>query len=80
MQHRGAKPVDNKQPHKDHLDEQGRPLSLSLPFTPGNLVWRGAVVRNLLPDSEGIRRRLAMRYQAIRPAMSAGREIDGDRR
>ncbi|WP_201291221.1 HipA N-terminal domain-containing protein, partial [Escherichia coli] len=22
-------------------DEQGRPLSLSLPFTPGNQVWRG---------------------------------------
>lgn len=48
-------------------DEQGRPLSLSLPFTPGNQLWRGDVVRdyfdNLLPDSEGIRRRLAMRYQ-----------------
>ncbi|KEY59574.1 type II toxin-antitoxin system HipA family toxin [Serratia sp. DD3] len=49
-------------------DEQGRPLSLSLLFTPGNQLWRGNVVRdyfdNLLPDSEGIRRRLAMRYQA----------------
>ncbi len=49
-------------------ETQGRPLSLSLPFTPGNLLWRGDVVRdyfdNLLPDSEGIRRRLAMRYQA----------------
>lgn len=49
-------------------DEQGRPLSLSLPFTPGNQVHRGNIVRdyfdNLLPDSEGIRRRLAMRYQA----------------
>lgn len=49
-------------------DKQGRPLSLSLPFTPGNQLWRGRVVRdyfdNLLPDSEGIRRRLAMRYQA----------------
>lgn len=49
-------------------DEQGRPLSLSLPFTPGNQIWHGNVVRdyfdNLLPDSEGIRRRLAMRYQA----------------
>lgn len=49
-------------------DEQGRPLSLSLPFTPGDQTWRGNVVRdyfdNLLPDSEGIRRRLAMRYQA----------------
>ncbi len=49
-------------------DEQGRPLSLSLPFTPGNQAWRGNVVRdyfdNLLPDSEGIRRRLATRYRA----------------
>jgi len=49
-------------------DEQGRPLSLSLPFTPGNQAHRGDVVRdyfdNLLPDSEGIRRRLAVRYQA----------------
>lgn len=49
-------------------DEQGRPLSLSLPFTPGNQVWRGDIVRdyfdNLLPDSESIRRRLAMRYRA----------------
>lgn len=49
-------------------DEQGRALSLSLPFTPGNQLWRGSVVRdyfdNLLPDSENIRRRLAMRYHA----------------
>lgn len=49
-------------------DEQGRSLSLSLPFMPGNQPWRGSIVRNyfdnLLPDSEGIRRRLAMRYQA----------------
>ncbi len=39
-------------------DSQGRPLSLSLPFTPGNQPYRGSVVRdyfdNLLPDSEGI--------------------------
>ncbi|EOC1335988.1 type II toxin-antitoxin system HipA family toxin [Cronobacter turicensis] len=49
-------------------DPQGRPLSLSLPFTPGNQPYRGARVRdyfdNLLPDSENIRRRLAMRYRA----------------
>ncbi|MGY5359739.1 type II toxin-antitoxin system HipA family toxin [Cronobacter dublinensis] len=49
-------------------DPQGRPLSLSLPFTPGNQPYRGARVRdyfdNLLPDSEGIRRRLATRYRA----------------
>ena len=46
---------------------QGRPLSLSLPFTPGNQAYRGEVVAdyfdNLLPDSEPIRRRIARRYQ-----------------
>lgn len=48
--------------------EQGRPLSLSLPFMPGNLPHRGAHVRawfeNLLPDSEEIRARMARRYRA----------------
>jgi len=48
-------------------DEQGRPLSLSLPFTPGNQPHRGALVSaffdNLLPDSEPIRRRMAQRYR-----------------
>ena len=48
-------------------DEQGRPLSLSLPFTPGNQPYRGQVVAdyfdNLLPDSEPIRRRIARRYK-----------------
>jgi serine/threonine-protein kinase HipA len=47
---------------------QGRPLSLSLPFQPGNLPIRGDVVTNyfdnLLPDSEPIRRRLVQRYQS----------------
>ena len=47
---------------------QGRPLSLSLPFTPGNLPHRGAPVRhyfeNLLPDSKTIRDRIAQRHQA----------------
>ena len=47
---------------------QGRPLSLSLPFQPGNLALRGDVVThyfdNLLPDSEPIRRRLAQRYRS----------------
>lgn len=47
---------------------QGRPLSLSLPFQPGNLPLRGDVVTNyfdnLLPDSEPIRRRLAQRYRS----------------
>jgi serine/threonine-protein kinase HipA len=48
--------------------EQGRPLSLSLPFTPGNQAHRGEAVRtyfeNLLPDSQAIRERLARRFQA----------------
>jgi serine/threonine-protein kinase HipA len=48
-------------------DQQGRPLSLSLPFTPGNQPHRGALVSaffdNLLPDSEPIRRRMAQRYK-----------------
>ncbi|MES2932871.1 MAG: type II toxin-antitoxin system HipA family toxin [Pseudomonadota bacterium] len=48
--------------------EQGRALSLSLPFTPGNQAYKGALVTaffdNLLPDSEAIRRRLAQRYQS----------------
>jgi serine/threonine-protein kinase HipA len=49
-------------------DEQSRPLSLSLPFLPGNSPYRGQVVTdyfdNLLPDSDSIRRRLAQRHQA----------------
>jgi|TARA_R100001143_G_scaffold62929_3_gene67622 serine/threonine-protein kinase HipA len=46
---------------------QGRPLSLSLPFTPGNQPHRGDAVRayfeNLLPDSKDIRERVARRFQ-----------------
>jgi len=48
--------------------EQGRPLSLSLPFTPGNQPHQGDAVRtyfeNLLPDSKSIRERVACRFQA----------------
>jgi serine/threonine-protein kinase HipA len=53
--------------------EQARPLSLSLPFTPGNQPYRGDAVTaffdNLLPDSDAIRRRLAQRHQtgSIKP-------------
>lgn len=47
---------------------QGRPLSLSLPFTPGNQPHRGDTVhawfQNLLPDSKDIRERIARRFQA----------------
>ncbi|MYN38225.1 type II toxin-antitoxin system HipA family toxin [Duganella sp. FT109W] len=48
-------------------DEQGRPLSLSLPFQPGNAPYRGQVVQNyfdnLLPDSDVIRRRIAQHFR-----------------
>jgi serine/threonine-protein kinase HipA len=48
-------------------DEQARPLSLSLPFLPGNAPYRGLVVSdyfdNLLPDNDAIRRRMAQRHQ-----------------
>ena len=48
-------------------DEQGRPLSLSLPFQPGNAAYRGQVVQNyfdnLLPDSDVIRRRIARHFK-----------------
>lgn len=46
--------------------EQRRPLSLSMPFRPGNAPFSGDLVTNyfdnLLPDSEAIRRRLAQRH------------------
>ncbi len=45
-----------------------RPLSLSMPFTPGNRSHRGDVVRNyfdnLLPDNAEIRQRLALKYRS----------------
>ncbi|SCK09510.1 serine/threonine-protein kinase HipA [Variovorax sp. HW608] len=45
----------------------GRPLSLSLPFTPHNDAIKGSVVEhyfdNLLPDSEAIRKRVAARFK-----------------
>lgn len=50
-------------------DEQGRPLSLCLPFQPGNTPYRGQVVGNyfdnLLPDSDAIRRRIAQHFQTV---------------
>ncbi len=49
-------------------DEQARPLSLSLPFLPGNFPYQGQIVSNyfdnLLPDNDAIRRRLAQRHHA----------------
>ena len=49
-------------------NERGRPLSLSLPFTPGNQKYRGDIVKfyfdNLLPDSTEIRERLAQKFDA----------------
>ena len=48
--------------------ERGRPLSLSLPFTPGNQLHRGDSVKfyfdNLLPDSRDIRERFAIKFNA----------------
>lgn len=45
----------------------GRPLSLSMPFTPDNVSHRGKVVDNffdnLLPDNDAIRRRLRERFR-----------------
>jgi len=47
-------------------NHRGRPLSLSLPFTPGNQPIKGDKVSfyfdNLLPDSRDIRERLARRF------------------
>lgn len=44
----------------------GRPLSLSLPFTPGNEPIRGAKVEhyfdNLLPDAASIRSRIRAKF------------------
>ena len=66
--------------------EQGRPLSLSLPFMPGNLPHRGPHVRawfeNLLPDSRDIRERMARRYRtgtidAFDLLAEAGRDCAG---
>jgi len=54
--------------HEWLTDEQSRPLSLSLPFLPGNVPYQGQVVTdyfdNMLPDSDAIRRRLAQRHKA----------------
>lgn len=60
-----------------------RPLSLSLPFTPGNRPHRGTAVSayfdNLLPDSPAIRQRLAARYGAASTqAFALLREIGRD--
>ena len=66
--------------------EQGRPLSLSLPFMPGNLPHRGPQVRawfeNLLPDSKDIRDRMARHYRTGSPdafdlLAEAGRDCAG---
>lgn len=54
--------------HEWLVDEQARPISLSLPFLPGNAPYQGQIVTdyfdNLLPDNDTIRRRLAQRHQA----------------
>lgn len=67
-------------------DEQSRPLSLSLPFLPGNAPYQGPVVTayfdNLLPDNDAIRRRLAQRHRtggtdAFRLLARLGRDCVG---
>ena len=67
-------------------DEQSRPLSLSLPFLPGNAPYQGPIVTNyfdnLLPDNDAIRRRLALRHQtggtdAFRLLAKLGRDCAG---
>jgi serine/threonine-protein kinase HipA len=64
----------------------GRALSLSLPFTPGNVAHRGAVVANffdnLLPDSDSIRSRIRSKYgthstEAFDLLTAVGRESIG---
>lgn len=53
-------------------DTAARPLSLSLPFTPGNVPHRGDAVRrffeNLLPTSQHARQRLQAQLGAIGPS------------
>ncbi len=53
--------------HEEWLaSDMARPISLSLPFTPGNEPHRGEYVSawfdNLLPDSEPIRKRIGQRF------------------
>lgn len=65
------------------ISPRTRPLSLALPFTPGNTPHRGAAVNayfdNLLPDSPAIRQRLAARYGATSiHAFALLREIGRD--
>lgn len=66
--------------------EQGRPLSLSLPFRPGNPAHHGSAVHtyfdNLLPDSKHIRERVAQRFklsstQAFAMLAEIGRDCAG---
>lgn len=48
-------------------DDASRPLSLSMPFKPHNEAYRGPMVQyyfdNLLPDSDQIRRRMALHFR-----------------
>jgi HipA-like protein len=58
--------------------ESGRPLSLSLPFTPGNAPHRGNNVNThfdgLLPESNDVRDRLARRFNnRIHPSVRLAR-------
>ena len=61
---------------------RARPLSLTLPFLPGNAVHRGAHVtawfENLLPDSSDIRARIARRFGITNTARNLLAEIGRD--
>ncbi|MES2483238.1 MAG: HipA domain-containing protein [Pseudomonadota bacterium] len=67
-------------------DAATRPLSLSLPFAPGNLPHRSDAVRhffeNLLPASERVRQRLRAQWGAVDPSAfellrTSGRDCAG---
>ena len=65
------------------MSAASRPLSLSLPFLPGNAEHRSRAVHayfdNLLPDSQPIRARIASRYRTqSQEAFALLREIGAD--
>lgn len=68
--------------HPDWItNPHARALSLSMPLTPGNAPHKGDVVSNyfdnLLPDSDAIRRRLAIKFQTLNTSAAALLEAVG---
>ncbi len=82
--HNAAKEQQGFQYEPDWIaSAAARPLSLSLPFLPGNALHRGPAVHayfdNLLPDSQPIRARIASRYQTqSQEAFALLRKIGAD--